>query len=289
MDLAQRRRFFAEEIEAVAHLRTAGLVEAFASVPRERFLPPGPWILKSEGDVGGPPRQTPDADPRRIYHNLGVGIVPSRQLFNGSPSLLGMCIDALALTPGARVLHVGCGLGYYTALMAHCVGSSGRVVTVEIDADLAAGARANLASMPWVEVRQGDATAPLGEVFDAVLINAGATHPQAAWLDALAPDGRLIFPLTVPMPAIGPTIGKGVMLLIGASGGNGLDPRPLTARILTFVAIYLGVGLCDPALNARIGEALQRNPFPRLKHLRRDRHEPSTECWLHWDTFCLSA
>lgn len=42
MDLAQRRRFFAEEIEALGRIRSAALVDAFATVPREAFLRPGP-------------------------------------------------------------------------------------------------------------------------------------------------------------------------------------------------------------------------------------------------------
>ena len=62
-------------------------------------------------------------------------------------------IDALELGRGARVLHVGCGLGYYTAVMAHCTGPAGRVLAFEADEALAGAARRNLASMSWVEVR----------------------------------------------------------------------------------------------------------------------------------------
>ena len=62
-------------------------------VPRERFLPPGPWTVRSEADFGGPARQTPDDDPRHVYHNLSVAIDPARQLFNGPPSLVALCIE----------------------------------------------------------------------------------------------------------------------------------------------------------------------------------------------------
>jgi protein-L-isoaspartate O-methyltransferase len=41
--------------------------------------------------------------------------------------------------------------------------------------------------MPWLEVRCGDGTAPPGETLDAIFVNAGVTHPQDVWLDALAP------------------------------------------------------------------------------------------------------
>src|SRR5512133_3154780 len=103
-DLALRRRFFAEEIEMVAHLRAPGLVDALARVPREQFLGPGPWTVRSDSDFGSPPRQTPDADPRRVYHNVSVGIDPARQLFNGQPGLVSLLIDALGLRGGSRVL-----------------------------------------------------------------------------------------------------------------------------------------------------------------------------------------
>jgi protein-L-isoaspartate(D-aspartate) O-methyltransferase len=96
-------------------------------------------------------------------------------LFNGQPGTLTVWIDALGLAPGARVLHIGSGLGYYTAILAQAAGSSGRVVAYEVDSSLATEARQNLAFMPWVEVRHGDASQPLGEAFDAILVNAGVT------------------------------------------------------------------------------------------------------------------
>ena len=48
-EIELRRRFFAEELEAVCKLRTPALVEAFARVPRDQFLPPGPWTVLSDG------------------------------------------------------------------------------------------------------------------------------------------------------------------------------------------------------------------------------------------------
>src|SRR5262249_3400885 len=159
MDLALRRRYFAEELEAVCRIRSPQLVNAFATVPREQYLGPGPWMVWSEGPsmqaaglASGAAlalRPTPDADPGRVYHNISVAIDPARQLFNGQPGTLAVWIDSLDLTPGARVLHVGSGLGYYTAILAQAVGASGRVVTYEVDEALAAGSKRNLASLPW--------------------------------------------------------------------------------------------------------------------------------------------
>jgi protein-L-isoaspartate(D-aspartate) O-methyltransferase len=285
MALREQRRFFAEEIEALCGLRTPALIEAFASVPRERFLPPGPWVIRSETDYfSGAPRKTPDADARHVYHNVAIAIDADKQLFNGAPSLIGSCIDHLAIHTGDRVLHLGCGSGYYSALIAGCVGPTGHVVAIEVDESLAASARRNLASLPQAQVRTGDGTSIGDERFDAILINAGVTHPLETWLESLKPGGRMILPLTatMPMPAMG-AIGKGPLLL--------LTKREIEfeARVVTVIAIYSAIGVRDTTMNERLGKALLRGQYPAFKRLRRDLHDESPGCWLHGPTWCLST
>jgi len=283
-DLSAQRRFYAEEVQMLASLNSVALVDALATVPRERFLAPGPWTIRSEADFAATPRQTPDADPRHVYHNVAIAIDPARTLFNGVPSLIAMAIERLGLAAGTRALHIGTGTGYYTALMGACVGGSGRVVGLEADEGLAARAKTNLESMPWVDVRHADGMAPFEETFDAILVNAGTTHPPDPWLDALDSGGRMIIPLTATMGPMG-NIGKGLLLLLTRTE----DPSALTARVVTFVAIFNAVGARDETLNAELGKALQKMPFPPLKRLRRDAHEHSAACWLHGPTFCLTT
>jgi len=282
IDLTLRRRFFAEEIEALANISTPGLVEAVASVPREQFLGEGPWLVISEADAMMGPRRTPDADAGRVYHNYGIAIDESRQLFNGVPALLVGWIDKLGLRPGAKVLHIGTGYGYYTALIGRTVGPTGSVVAIEIDPDLAARAAKNLEVYPWVDVRTTGAQGPFNEAFDAILVNAGVTHPEEAWLDGLVPGGRIIIPLTASMPQMG-RIGKGLSLYFTKDADDSF-----TARRLGPVAIYSAIGLRDDNRNQRLGQAFMRNPFPAIKRLRRDRHEAVQSCWLHEETFCFS-
>jgi len=288
LPLDLRRRFFAEEIEAVARLRTPALREALATVPRERFLPPGPWVTLGDVDLLSPGRHisTPDADPARVYHNIGIAIDPTRQLFNGQPSTLATWIDALAPAPGQRVVHIGAGLGYYTAVMAQMVGPRGRVIAYEVDAALAAAARENLAIYPWVDVRSDDASSPLDADFDAMLVNAGVTHPLDSWLDRLLVGGRLLLPLTSAMPAIGATIGKGLGWLVTRASA-----ADFTARVAGIVAVYSAVGLRDERLSERIGKSMMAGPmkWQSVTRLRRDAHEAGDACWLHDERFCLSA
>ena len=151
-ELAAARQRYAEELRYVAHVRSDAVVRAFAAVPRERFLGPGPWrILDLRGDDYW---LTPDADPAHLYHNVLVAIDPARRLNNGEPSLWAFLFDVLAPRPGERARHIGAGTGYYSAILAELVGAGGRVEAIEADPALAERARANLA--PWPQVRVDD-------------------------------------------------------------------------------------------------------------------------------------
>ena len=132
--LEEYRRFYAEEIAAVAGLRSPALINAFATVAREHFLGPGPWKLGSlDFGINPAPRYvfTSDADPRRIYHNVLVSIDESRHLNNGQPSALAAWLDALDIQEGEDVVHIGAGVGYYSAIIAELVGSRGQVAALK--------------------------------------------------------------------------------------------------------------------------------------------------------------
>ena len=153
---------------------------------------------------------------------------------------------------------------------------------MEIDAALAAQSAKNLSSTPAVEVRHDDGSAPLQTPMDAILINAGVTHPLDVWLDALAPGGRLVLPITATAPSMGP-IGKGFMVLVTVT-----EDRTYAVRMLTFVAVYSAIGLRDDAMNAALGQTLRKGPFMPATRLRRDPHDTGASCWLHGPTCCFS-
>jgi len=282
MTLEECRRFFAEEIRLAAHITSPTLVEAFARVPREDFLGPGPWkVASADIGLGGVVyTSTADADPRHVYHNVPIALDTSRDLNNGQPASLAHWIDALELKPGDRLFHLGCGVGYFTAVMAHVLGEDGRVLASELDPDLAARATRNLLPYANIEVHTGDGAAIDPGECDAILINAGVTHPLARWLDRLRAGGRMILPLTVPM---GPTLGKGVMAKITR------EPNGFSARIVTFVAIYSCRGARDPRLEPVLAKALTSGGLMKLRSVRRDAHEPAETCVLHSADLCLST
>jgi protein-L-isoaspartate(D-aspartate) O-methyltransferase len=198
---------------------------------------------------------------------------------NGQPGTLARWIDALDLKAGERVFHLGCGVGYYTAVIAEVVGSDGGVVASEVDADLAARARENLTDYPNVTVHPGDGAAFDPGTCDAMLINAGVTHPLPLWLDRLSEGGRIMLPLTV---AMGANLGKGVVVKIIRERSG------FSAQVITFVAIFSCIGARNPQLEPLLGKALATGTLMKLKSVRRDPHEQDDTCVVHGDA-CLSS
>ena len=278
--LADIRRRYAEDIRALANIRSDALISAFAKVPREHFLGPGPWQILTPGTDDADYRITADADPQCLYHDLLVAIDPVRRLNNGQPSYLAFCLDSLDLQSGDFVLHVGCGVGYYTAIMAEVVGPAGRVIGIEIDADLAARACENLAYLAHVEVVHADGGEYAPEPCDAIFVNAGATHPRAVWVDPLRPGGRLVLFLTATVDDSG--VGKGGMLKVSRVQ-NGY-----AARFLSSVAVFHCIGSRHKEADRRLCESMRRGGWESVRSLRREPHEPANSCWLHADDLCLS-
>jgi protein-L-isoaspartate(D-aspartate) O-methyltransferase len=277
--LDQARRAFAEKIRALAGVRSPLLVEALATVPREDFMGPGPWQILRLAEFGRGYEWTPDDDPRHLCDNVLVALDASRNLNNGEPVGLLRWLDDLALAPGERVLHIGCGVGYYTAIAAAAV-PGGSVVGIELDPGLADRARRNLAHTPNATLVTGDGSAPPSGPFDAIFVNAGVTEPLPAWLDALAPGGRLLLPMTVAVPGQG--FGGGHMLLVTR------QPAGLAARFVSTVGVFDCAGARTLEGERLLRAAYARGGPERVRSLRSADHTASPGCWLHSARFCLS-
>jgi protein-L-isoaspartate(D-aspartate) O-methyltransferase len=216
-------------------------------------------------------------DPENLYHHDAiVAIDANRGLNNGQPSALASWIYFLNLKEGDRVLHVGCGVGYYTAIMAEIVGPTGHVLGIEIDPELAARARQNLAGVEHVEVVHGDGGEHAGGQYDAVLVNAGVTHPRPTWLDSLRQGGCMIIPLTAEK-------GRGGVLIVKRR------LHGYAARFILTTQVFDCVGGRDAEMSKRLHDRFVRGSWRSVQSLRRDPHEQSKTCWLHDEGFCLST
>ncbi len=282
-DLAEARSAFAERLREAAPLKSPALVEAFARVPRESFVDPGPWLVLRD-ELGY--RSTPDANPIHLYENVAVAIDARRLLNNGAPGFLGRLIDWLEVHERFHVVHIGCATGYYSAVLAELVGPQGRVTALELDPGLCERARKALRRYKQVEVLHADGTEYEPGPADAILVNAGVTHPRPQWLDALNPGGRLVAPLTATRPT------SRIRRILGTHAGRVLHvarvPAGYAAHFSEPCGIHPLVGGRDPGLQARLREAYERRDLDTVRSLRRDPHDREAECWLHAEDVCLS-
>lgn len=286
LSIEDYRRFYADEIRFVANLNSPALVEAFARVPREKFIGPGPWQVGSAearalAAAGlGRAAYVPVDDARHLYHNVVVVLDQARDINNGQPSALAHWINALELQPGNRVYHLGSGVGYYTAIMAEVVGAEGAVVASEIDPDLAARARENLSAYSNVEVHSADGGEFDPGECDAMLINAGVTHPHPVWLDRLREGGRLVLPITF---ATSETLGAGLMTrIVRRVNGFSMDG-------VTPVGIYSCKSVRDPELEPLVRSALMTQALLKIQSLSLEPHEQEDTCIVHGKGMCFSS
>jgi protein-L-isoaspartate(D-aspartate) O-methyltransferase len=188
--LEEARTLYARMMAAASGSSDPRLQRVFELVPREAFLPPGPWhIMVANRFV-----DTPSDDPAHLYQNALVALDRRKGINNGEPFLHASWIGEVAPQPGETVVHVGAGGGYYTAMLATLVQPGGKVVAYEIDPALADASRRNLEPFENAEVVQGDAVTAELPAADIIYVNAGVVAPPASWLKALKPGGRLVFP-----------------------------------------------------------------------------------------------
>lgn len=167
---------------------------AFGALPRIGFLP---RRQRRRADYDGP---------------LDIGHGQT----NSQPRTVAAMLRLLEVRPGDRVLDVGAGSGWTTALLAHLTGPGGEVVGVELEPELVTFGAANLArtGQPWARI-QAASPGVLGDAehapYDRILVSAEAAALPAPLLDQLAPDGRMVLPVA------------GTMLLV-VGGGAGAPP-----------------------------------------------------------------
>jgi protein-L-isoaspartate(D-aspartate) O-methyltransferase len=242
-DVVAARRRYAEAIARREHISSASLLRALATVPRERFLQPGPWRIRTDG--GEAYRLTASADPVHLYRDVLVAIDARRRLDTGLPSLWAHFLDVLGIAAGERVVQIGCGLGYYTAILSEMVGAKGAVLALESDRTLAVRARASLRGYANVDVACADACRRIDGPADVIIAHAGFTSPHPLWIASLRRGGRLLLPLT----------GKdreGTVVVIRRRGSV------FEAEAARRIRIFPGQGRGTTALEARVTDWWER-------------------------------
>jgi protein-L-isoaspartate(D-aspartate) O-methyltransferase len=165
--------------------------DAFAATPREEFLPPG---KRDSAAFDGP---------------VDIGHAQT----NSQPRTVAAMLRLLAVRPGDRVLDVGSGSGWSTALLARLTGPDGEVVGVELEADLVAFGADNLAraDAPWARIvtaAPGVLGVPDSAPYDRILVSAEPSTLPDELVAQLADGGRMVIPV------------RGTMLLVVKAGDD---------------------------------------------------------------------
>ena len=164
-------------------LRTPVVQRALETVPRHRFV-----------EAVSPEMAYADIAVTVKTNEAGTAISSASQ-----PTIVAAMLELSDLGPGHGVLEIGTGTGYNAALLASIVGAEGRVVTVELDDDLAVAARERLHELDFadVEVVTGDGAAGhlQGAPYDRIIVTTGAPRIAGAWVDQLRDGGRLVVPV----------------------------------------------------------------------------------------------
>ena len=186
-DITALHQALIDQVKNNGHIHDARVEAAFRAVPRHLFLP--------------------NMAPTEVYRDQAIAI----QSINGQvvssssqPTIMAIMLEQLHLQPGHRVLEIGSGTGYNAALMAHIVGTSGEVVTIDIDEDIVEAAREHLATAGFGHVHvicgDGGLGYPDAAPYDRIILTVNAADITPAWHTQLKPHGRLLLPLVLRGP-----------------------------------------------------------------------------------------
>jgi protein-L-isoaspartate(D-aspartate) O-methyltransferase len=178
-----------DQLKWKGSLTVPAVEAAFRAVPRHLFLP--------------------DLPLEEVYQDEAIATKMLDGQFVSSssqPAIMAIMLEQLQLEAGQRVLEIGAGTGYNAALMAHLVGETGQVVTIDIDEDIVEGARSHLASTDFTNVHVicADGAEGYAELapYDRIILTVNASDIAPAWQNQLKAGGRLLLPLSLRGPQV---------------------------------------------------------------------------------------
>jgi protein-L-isoaspartate(D-aspartate) O-methyltransferase len=180
------RRALVETLERAGFIRSARVRDAFLAVPRELFVP----SFAERHGVAAVYRDEAILTKRNAH---GAPLSSSSQ-----PAIMALMLEQLALEDGMTVLEIGAGTGYNAALLSLLLGRKGHVVSVDVDPEVARGARRALRAGGYsarVVVADGRDGFAERAPYDRIVVTASSDSVPVAWFDQLVAGGLLEVPL----------------------------------------------------------------------------------------------
>lgn len=182
--LIELRARMVHELQRQHRLSDPRVAAAMRAVPRHVFVP----------HVEAATAYSDQAIPTHWLNGLPTSSA-------SQPAIVAAMLELLDPLQGASILEIGSGTGYNAALLAELVGPSGRVVSVEIQPEVASEAAAHLVAVGLENVEVVCADGFEGHAarrpYDRIIVTAGASDLAPAWVDQLARGGRLVLPLSI--------------------------------------------------------------------------------------------
>ncbi len=170
------------QLRKAGNIQTAGVARAFVRVRRHAFVPEHPLHLVYADRV--------------LITKTRAGVATSS---SSQPTIMAIMLEQLRVRRGMSILEIGTGTGYNAALLAELVGPNGSVVSIDIQADVAAQARRTLKREGYANVRvvRGDGARGLRSAapFDRIIATAGCWQIARDWVRQLKDGGVLVLPL----------------------------------------------------------------------------------------------
>jgi protein-L-isoaspartate(D-aspartate) O-methyltransferase len=188
-DSLKLNQYMVDRLKRSGYIQNSRIEEAYLTVSRHLFLPEVPL--------------------EEVYRNQPIVIKNEKEEIistSTQPGAIAISLALLQVKPGQRVLEIGTGSGYNAALLAHLVGESGQVVTIDLDENLVQNARKNLAEAGFERVEVVCADGSFGCLtsapFDRIISTGAVTDIFPAWQEQLHPEGQLLLPLSLGGPQV---------------------------------------------------------------------------------------
>ena len=212
-EAGELRNLLVKELVSQRAISSQTVRRAFEEVPRHLFVP--------------------RVDIATAYSNRPISIRWDEEIpisSSSQPRMMAIMMEQLNLEPGSRVLEIGAGTGYNAAILAHVVGETGRVITMDIDQDIVDEAAGNLAKTGCGNVKaicgDGFEGFPGDQPYDRITVTVGAYDISPHWVDQLKEGGVMVVPLWF----------KGFFLSVALEKREG-ELRSLSASPCTFIPI----------------------------------------------------